>query len=83
MTHATLVFDLFLVQARILARQYKELSEKEMRKWEKKAAEDKLRYQEQMKHYVPMDDPNAGGKRKKAKKDPNAPKVRSTGRSGN
>ena len=27
-----------------------------------------------MKHYVPMDDPTGGGKRKKAKKDPDAPK---------
>lgn len=59
--------------ARILSAQYKALSEKEMKKWVKKAEQDKIRYQEEMKHYVPMDDPN-GGKRKKAKKDPNAPK---------
>jgi len=44
-----------------------------MKKWVKKAEQDKVRYQEEMKHYVPMDDPT-GGKRKKAKKDPNAPK---------
>lgn len=31
-----------------------------------------MRYQEEMKDYVPMEEP--GGKRKKAKKDPNAPK---------
>merc|ERR1719375_1528617 len=59
--------------ARILSSQYKALSEKEMKKWVKKAEQDKIRYQEEMKHYVPMDDPT-GGKRKKAKKDPNAPK---------
>jgi hypothetical protein len=44
-----------------------------MKKYVKKAEQDKIRYQEEMKHYVPMDDPT-GGKRKKAKKDPNAPK---------
>lgn len=60
--------------ARILSAQYKALSEKEMKKWVKKAEQDKIRYQEEMKHYVPMDDPTGGGKRKKAKKDPNAPK---------
>jgi high mobility group protein B2 len=60
-----------------LAKQFKELPEKEARKWEKKAEQDKVRYQEEMKHYIPIDDPTgggAGGKRKKAKKDPNAPK---------
>ena len=46
-----------------------------MKKWEKKAQQDKIRYQEEMKHYVPMEDPTGGGgKKKKAKKDPNAPK---------
>lgn len=60
--------------ARILSAQYKALSEKDMKKWVKKAEQDKIRYQEEMKHYVPMDDPTGGGKRKKAKKDPNAPK---------
>lgn len=45
-----------------------------MRKWEKKAEQDKLRYQEEMKHYVPAEDPTGGKKSKKAKKDPNAPK---------
>ena len=57
-----------------MSAQYKALSEKEMKKWIKKAEQDKIRYQEEMKHYVPMDDPTGGGKRKKAKKDPNAPK---------
>jgi len=61
--------------ARILARQFKELPEKEARKWGKKAEEDKMRYQEEMKHYVPAEDPTGGtGKKKKSKKDPNAPK---------
>lgn len=62
-------------QARILARQYKELSEKEMRKWEKKAEADKERYQREMVDYVPTPDPTGGsGKSKRSKKDPNAPK---------
>ncbi|GAX28452.1 high mobility group protein B3 [Fistulifera solaris] len=60
--------------ARILAREYKELPEKEMRKWEKKAEQDKFRYQEEMKDYVPLEDPTGGGGKKKAKKDPSAPK---------
>jgi hypothetical protein len=57
-----------LRQARILAREYKELPEKEMRKWEKKAEQDKFRYQEEMKDYVPLEDPTGGGGKKKAKK---------------
>ena len=51
-------------QARKLAAQFKALPEKEMRKWEKKAEQDKMRYQEEMKHYVPTEDPNAGRKGK-------------------
>jgi hypothetical protein len=51
-----------------LAGQFKQLPEKEMKKWEKKAEQDKLRYQEEMKHYVPMDDPDGGGRKKKSKK---------------
>uniref|UniRef100_A0A7S1UZB0 HMG box domain-containing protein n=1 Tax=Grammatophora oceanica TaxID=210454 RepID=A0A7S1UZB0_9STRA len=62
--------------ARILSRQYKALTPKEMKKWEKKAEQDKLRYQEEMKHYVPPDDEDDGGgkRKKKLKKDPNMPK---------
>jgi hypothetical protein len=59
-------------QARILSAQYKALNEKEMKKWTKKAEHEKLRYQEEMKDYVPVEED--GGKKKKAKKDPNAPK---------
>jgi hypothetical protein len=51
-----------------LARKYKELAEKEMRKWEKKAEQDKMRYQEEMKHYIPAEDPTGGKKGKKQKK---------------
>mmetsp|Transcript_4841 Transcript_4841/g.13986 ORF Transcript_4841/g.13986 Transcript_4841/m.13986 type:complete len:168 (-) Transcript_4841:336-839(-) len=61
------------VQARLLSQRYRALTEKEMKKWTKKAEADKIRYQEEMKHYVPTEEPG-GGKRKKAKKDPNAPK---------
>jgi len=77
----TLTLFLFAIQilfisnkARLLAASYKNLKPAEMNKWEKKAAQDKLRYQEEMKHYMPMEDPTGGGKKKKAKKDPNAPK---------
>jgi HMG (high mobility group) box/HMG-box domain len=66
------VFPSFLDQARLLSSQYKALSDKEMKKWTKKAEQDKIRYQEEMKHYVPMEE--EGGRKKKAKKDPNAPK---------
>jgi len=58
--------------ARILSAQYKALSDKEMKKWLKKAEADKIRYQNEMKGYVPTPEP--GGRKKKAKKDPNAPK---------
>ena len=60
-----------------MASQFKALPEKEQRKWEKKADADKVRYQDEMKHYIPVDDPTGGGggkKGKKAKKDPAAPK---------
>ena len=56
-----------------MSAQYKALSDKEMAKWNKKAEQDKIRYQHEMKSYVPMEDPT-GGKRKKQKRDPNAPK---------
>lgn len=63
------------LKARLLARQFRELPEKEAKKWTKKAEQDKIRYQEEMKHYVPAEDPTGGGgAKKKAKKDPNAPK---------
>ena len=64
-------------KARILARQFKEQPEKEAKKWVKKAEQDKVRFQEEMKSYVPAEDPTdggGGGTRKKAKKDKNAPK---------
>ncbi|KAL7579426.1 hypothetical protein ACA910_014090 [Epithemia clementina (nom. ined.)] len=60
--------------ARILATEFKSLNEKEKRKWDKKAETEKARYKEEMKGYVPVDDPAGGGSRKKQKKDPNAPK---------
>ena len=55
-----------------MSAQYKALSDKELKKWTKKAEQDKIRYQEEMKDYVPMEE--EGGRKKKAKKDPNAPK---------
>ena len=43
-----------------------------MSKYNKLAEKDKIRYQEEMSTYVPMEE--EGGRKKKAKKDPNAPK---------
>lgn len=57
-----------------MSAQYKALNDKERKKWDKKAEKDKIRYQEEMKHYVPPSDEETGGKKKKRKKDPNAPK---------
>lgn len=58
-----------------MAREFKELNEKEVKKWAKKAEGDKMRYQDEMKDYIPTADPDGGGKKgKKVKKDPNAPK---------
>lgn len=48
--------------------QFRALPEKEVKKWQSKAEKDKIRYQDEMKHYVPIEDPNAGKKKKKAKK---------------
>ena len=63
-----------------MSEEYKGLPEKEKKKWEKKAVQDKERYEHEMKGYVAPDsdsDQEGGGgrkKKKKAKKDPNAPK---------
>lgn len=58
--------------AKILSKQFKALPERETKKWQSKAEKDKIRYQEDMKHYVAPPEP--AGKKKKRKKDPNAPK---------
>jgi len=58
--------------ARILSAQYKALPEKDKKKWIKKAETEKERYQDAMKSYIPIE--GDGGKKKKTKKDPNAPK---------
>lgn len=59
-----------------MSAQYKALSDKEKKKWEKKAEQDKARYLREMEDYVPPDDSDSedGGKKKKKKKDPNLPK---------
>jgi HMG (high mobility group) box len=49
--------------ARYLARQFKELPEKDVRKWAKKAEGDRSRYQEEMKDYVPVNHPEGGGEK--------------------
>jgi hypothetical protein len=66
-----------MLQAKILSAQFKQLPEKELKKWQKKADKDKLRYQEEMKDYVaPEDSSDDEGpkKKKKKEKDPNRPK---------
>lgn len=62
--------------AKILAREFRELSDEERAKWNDKAAREKIRYQEQMRDYVPPEDPSgpSGGGRKKQKRNPDAPK---------
>jgi len=65
--------------AKHISKRFKEINEKERKKWDKRAAKDKIRYQEEMKTYVPPDesDDDDGGnkkKKKKAVKDPNKPK---------
>ena len=56
----------------MLSKQFKNLNERETKKWNSKAEKDKIRYQEEMKHYVAPPEPK--GKKQKKKKDPNAPK---------
>merc|ERR1711935_706495 len=67
--------------AKLISAEFKTLTDKEKRKWEKKAAKDKERYLDEMSRYVPPDetdsDDSDGGKKKKKKKpvkDPNKPK---------
>eukprot|EP00594_Rhizosolenia_setigera_P000111 CAMPEP_0178944972 /NCGR_PEP_ID=MMETSP0789-20121207/3467_1 /TAXON_ID=3005 /ORGANISM="Rhizosolenia setigera, Strain CCMP 1694" /LENGTH=218 /DNA_ID=CAMNT_0020624793 /DNA_START=1709 /DNA_END=2365 /DNA_ORIENTATION=- len=68
--------------AKLISAEFKQLDGTERAKWDKKAAKDKIRYEEEMKDYVPPDDSDSdsdgGGKRKKKKskkvKDPNKPK---------
>jgi len=65
--------------ARLVSAAYKELSEDDKAIWLKKAAEDKTRYEEQMKLYVPpKSSATANAKKPKAKKDPNMPKKPTT-----
>lgn len=59
--------------AKIVGQKYKELPQEEREKWDKKAKEDKKRYESQMADYSAPEDDNDDGD-KKAKKDPNAPK---------
>lgn len=70
--------------AKLISKRFKELDEKERKKWDKKAEKDKTRYLEEMKSYVaPADssesdeDSDDGAKKKKKRKkakDPNKPK---------
>jgi len=52
--------------------EWKVLTADQKKEWDDKAKLDKARYDNQMKSYVPPN--NVGGPKKKAKKDPNAPK---------
>ena len=63
--------------ARLLTAEFKSLPDRQAQKWHKLAEKDKLRYQNEMKHYVPPEEDSSDdddGKRRKKKKDPNAPK---------
>merc|ERR1739844_121019 len=69
--------------ARLLSEEYKALTPKELKKWEKLAEKDKERYKKEMESYVPpsedsdSEDSMVNGKKKRkrrAKKDPNKPK---------
>jgi len=69
--------------AKLISAEFKTLTDKERRKWDKKAAKDKERYLDEMTRYEPpepetdSDDSDDGGKKKKKKKpvkDPNRPK---------
>jgi hypothetical protein len=57
-------------QGKIAGSEWKQLSSEERAKYEKMAAADKTRYQNEMKDYVPP----KGESKAKPKKDPNAPK---------
>lgn len=70
--------------AKLISAEFKSITDKERKKWDKKAAKDKERYLDQMTRYVApepetdSDDSSDGGARKKKKrkqvKDPNKPK---------
>ena len=64
--------------AKEIGKQFKELSADDKKEWDEKAAKDKARYQAEMADYsapeADSDDSDAGGGKKKAVKDPNAPK---------
>mmetsp|Transcript_24394 Transcript_24394/g.30019 ORF Transcript_24394/g.30019 Transcript_24394/m.30019 type:complete len:194 (+) Transcript_24394:156-737(+) len=60
--------------AQLLSVEFKSITPTERAKWDKKAGEDKARYEREMSTYVPPDDLEEVGKKKKKKKDPNAPK---------
>jgi len=61
--------------AKLISVEFKALSDHERAKWDKLAAEDKERYQREMEDYEPPSDlEDDAPKKRKAKKDPNAPK---------
>ena len=55
-------------------RRWKALSDEDKEEYEEMAKEDKVRYTEEMENYVPSESSEEKGKKKRAKKDPNAPK---------
>lgn len=63
-----------------MSAQFKAISETERAEWDRKALQDKERYQGEMENYIPpdisdnSDDDGYAKKKKKKKKDPNAPK---------
>ena len=70
-----ITFHLISIQAQLLSAEFKKLDAEERAEWDEAAARDKERYQEEMKNYEPpSDEEDYGGRKKKAKKDPNKPK---------
>lgn len=53
---------------------WKALNTKDKKRFDDMAAKDKIRYDKQMANYVPSDDEDSKGTKRKHKKDPNAPK---------
>jgi hypothetical protein len=54
--------------------EWQQLSDSDKAPYQKKADKDKIRYEKEMENYDPPEDLDTGGKKKKQKKDPNAPK---------
>lgn len=65
----------FSTIGKLVGKAWRELSDEDKKKYEKMATEDQERYKQEMADYsAPSGDESESGKKKKGKKDPNAPK---------